>query len=138
MPAGYTPASAAAGASRKAHARPPRRTSRRGRKAPDAQYTPPPVGYQPAPGGTPPNNYLVQAILVTIFCCLPFGIVGIVFAAQVNSKAAAGDYAGALDSSKKAKQWTTWGFIAGLVSIGLIIILQVAGIALIGAGSQVD
>ena len=31
-------------------------------------------------------NYLVQAILVTIFCCLPFGIVSIVYAAQVNGK----------------------------------------------------
>ena len=35
-------------------------------------------------------NYLVQAILVTIFCCLPLGIVSIVYAAQVNGKAAAG------------------------------------------------
>ena len=26
-------------------------------------------------------NYLVQAILVTIFCCLPFGIASIVYAA---------------------------------------------------------
>ena len=33
-------------------------------------------------------NYLVQAILTTIFCCLPFGIVAIVFAAQVNGKLA--------------------------------------------------
>ncbi len=26
----------------------------------------------------PPKNHLVEAILVTLFCCLPFGIVGIV------------------------------------------------------------
>ena len=47
---------------------------------------------------TPPMvipNYLVQAILVTVFCCLPFGIPAIVFAAQVNSKVAAGDIHGA-------------------------------------------
>ncbi|MES2882212.1 MAG: CD225/dispanin family protein, partial [Bacteroidota bacterium] len=37
-----------------------------------------------------PKNWLVESILVTIFCCLPFGIVGIVNAAQVNSKFAAG------------------------------------------------
>ncbi len=40
-------------------------------------------------------NCLVQAILVTAFCCLPFGIVSIVFAAQVNGKVAAGDVRGA-------------------------------------------
>ena len=36
-------------------------------------------------------NYLVHAILCTLFCCLPLGIVAIVYAAQVNTKAAAGD-----------------------------------------------
>lgn len=36
-------------------------------------------------------NYLVQAILVTLCCCLPFGIVSIVYAAQVNTKVKAGD-----------------------------------------------
>ena len=50
----------------------------------------------------PPKNWLVESILVTIFCCLPFGIAGIVFASQVNGKFASGDYAGALQSSKDA------------------------------------
>ncbi|NER07984.1 MAG: CD225/dispanin family protein [Okeania sp. SIO3C4] len=31
-------------------------------------------------------SYLTQAILITVFCCLPFGIVAIVYAAQVNSR----------------------------------------------------
>ena len=53
------------------------------------------------------SNYLVQAILVTIFCCLPFGIVAIVFAAQVNGKLAAGDYAGAVQTSNQAKMWVS-------------------------------
>jgi len=62
-----------------------------------------------------PKNYLVESILVTIFCCLPLGVVGIVFAAQVNSKYDAGDYAGAEQSSKQAKQFMMWGLIVGLV-----------------------
>ena len=41
-------------------------------------------GSQVAPVQVP--NYLVQSILVTLFCCLPFGIVAIVYAAQVNGK----------------------------------------------------
>ncbi len=47
-------------------------------------------------------NHLVWAILATLFCCLPGGIVSIVYAAQVNGKIAAGDIAGARDSSDKA------------------------------------
>ena len=46
-------------------------------------------------------NYLVQAILVTLFCCLPFGVVAIIQAAQVNSKLQAGDVAGARISSER-------------------------------------
>lgn len=33
---------------------------------------------------TCPDNYLVYSILTTLFCCLPFGIVGIVKSAQVS------------------------------------------------------
>lgn len=85
------------------------------------EYIPPQPPEQAAPP-SPPPNYLVFAILVTIFCCLPFGIVAIVFAAQVNSKAAAGDYAGALDASKKAKTWCWVAFILGLIwCIGWIV-----------------
>ena len=64
------------------------------------------------PGGTPPPNYLVWSILTTLFCCLPLGIASIVFAAQVNTKWAAGDAAGALDSSQKAKKFAIWSAIA--------------------------
>lgn len=61
-------------------------------------WTPPP------PSGTPEKvpNYLVPAIISAV-CCFPLGIIGVIFAAQVNGKVAAGDIAGALDASKKAK-----------------------------------
>ena len=90
-----------------------------------SEFPPPPFGQtpfgQPAygqpdarPSGAPPPNYLVWAILSTLFCCLPLGIVSIVFAAQVNSKFAAGDLAGAQDSSAKAKQFAIWSAIVGV------------------------
>ncbi len=79
-------------------------------------------------------NYLVQAILVTIFCCLPFGIVAIVFAAQVNSKAAAGDIKGAEESSAKAKLWCWVAFGVGLAGI-IIYIIAVFGLGLLGAAA---
>jgi hypothetical protein len=68
---------------------------------------------------TPPPNYLVWAILTTIFCCLPFGIVSIVFAAQVNTKWIAQDFEGAANASKNAK---IWAWVSFGVSIGVFII----------------
>ncbi|HUP47556.1 MAG TPA: CD225/dispanin family protein [Thermoanaerobaculia bacterium] len=64
-----------------------------------------------APPAVP--NYLVPAILVTLCCCVPFGIVAIVYAAQVNSKLAAGDLPGAVDASNKAKMWSWIAFGVG-------------------------
>lgn len=79
----------------------------------------------PFVAGTHVPNYLVQAILVTIFCCLPFGIVSIVFAAQVNGKLGAGDYAGALETSRKAKTWAWVSFWVGLAITVLWVLIVV-------------
>ena len=72
---------------------------------------------EPMDPNTPRNvpNYLVPAILGTIFCCLPLGIVSIVFAAQVNGKLAAGDFVGAVQCSKQAKMWCWINFGLGLI-----------------------
>ena len=69
-----------------------------------------------APGAPPMkiNNNLILAIVVTVLCCLPFGVVGIVYAAQVNGKAQVGDIAGAQDYARKAKLWSLWGLGIGL------------------------
>jgi len=83
-----------------------------------------------------PKNWLVESILVTIFCCLPFGIAGIVFATQVNSKFTAGDYAGALKASQDAGRWTKIGFWIGILWVALCIIFVffMGGLALLGVG----
>ena len=52
-----------------------------------------------------PNNHLALAIITTVLCCLPAGIVSIVYATQVNSKYNIGDYEGAERASKNAKTW---------------------------------
>ena len=80
---------------------------------PQASYSAPQV--PPQTGGPTVPNYLIQSILVTFCCCLPFGIVAIIFAAQVNSRLAAGDQAGALDASRKAKMWTWIALGSGLL-----------------------
>jgi DNA-directed RNA polymerase subunit RPC12/RpoP len=94
-----------------------------------------PATYGPAqkqPFAVPPlrevPNYLVQAILCTLFCCLPFGIVAIVFAAQVNGKLAAGDYQGAVSASGSARTWCWVSFWLGLIPIILwILVMSVWG-----------
>lgn len=66
---------------------------------------------------------MAESILVTVFCCLPFGIAGIVFASRVSSLYAAGNYEAALQASKNAGKWTKIGFIVGLVAIVLYLLL---------------
>jgi predicted secreted protein len=90
---------------------------------PPAQYQPP-APYQAQ--GPRPQNYLVWAILTTLFCCLPLGIVSIVFAAQVDGKLASGDYAGAVAASENAKRWAIIAAVAGVVVLVLYLIFVVA------------
>lgn len=82
---------------------------------------------QAAPPFQPVPNYLVQAILVTLFCCLPLGIAAIVYAAQVNGKLAAGDQAGAIKASNTAKTlcWVSFGL--GLVIGAIYLIVYIGG-----------
>ncbi|XP_071853316.1 uncharacterized protein [Apostichopus japonicus] len=93
------------------------------------QQYPPQGGYVAAPqqpGQTvivrqtqiQPNDYLGFAIFVTICCCLPFGIVGIIKATEVRSRFVSGDYQGAEDSSRSAKNWSCAGLVTGLILFG--------------------
>ena len=76
-------------------------------------------------------NYLVQAILVTLFCCVPFGIISIVYAAQVNGKVALGDMEGAWRTSRSAKTWAWISFGVGLaITAGWVVVL------IVGAGGS--
>ncbi len=64
-----------------------------------------------------PNNHLAGAILSTIFCCLPLGIVAIIYASKVDGLYRAGDYFGAQDASNKAMNYTLWGVVLGIICI---------------------
>ena len=79
-------------------------------------------------------SYLVYSILVTFFCCLPFGIVAIVYAAQVSGKLAGGDLAGAVQSSNSARTWCWVSFGVGLVTVGAAVALQIAGVVMHSGG----
>lgn len=65
-----------------------------------------------------PNNHMVGAILSTICCCLPFGIVAIIKASQVNSLYLRGKYTEACVRADEAKKWTIVSVILGIISWG--------------------
>lgn len=75
-----------------------------------------------------PKTWLAESILVTLFCCMPFGIVGIVNASKVESRYNSGDTEGAIRASEEAKKWTTLGFWIGLsLAIIYIVVMAAAG-----------
>ena len=64
-----------------------------------------------------PSNWLWQSIIATVLCCIPFGIVGIVYATKVDSNYYNGRYAEAERAAGKAKIWTLLAVGAGLLYI---------------------
>ena len=82
-----------------------------------------------------PDNYLVWAILTTILCCLPLGIVSIVYSSKVDGQYNSGDFAGAQDSANKAKNFAMWGaIIGGVCIIAYILFIVFVGFAGIAGG----
>ena len=81
-----------------------------------------------------PDNYLVWAILVTVLCCLPFGVASIIYSVKVGSLYAQGDYNGAVDASQKAKKFAMIGGIGGLVFIIVYVIFMIIA----GAGAAMS
>lgn len=83
---------------------------------------------QVIPPGATVENYLVFAILATVLCCLPTGIAAIIYAAQVNGKLQARDFAGAQEASRNAKMWCWISFGLGLATIAVSILLMILGV----------
>lgn len=85
----------------------------------------PQFGYQGGAPGMEPDNNLVWAILCTVLCCLPLGIVAIVKSTSVSKLWAMGDFAGAQRAADEAKKWAMWGAIIGVVVVVLYLILVI-------------
>lgn len=78
-----------------------------------------------------PDNYLVWAILSTLLCCMPFGIVAIIKATQVDTYWANGNYDEAYAAADSAKKWTIAGVVSVLIVLVLQILLLIAGVGLL-------
>ncbi|AKN15492.1 hypothetical protein B586_01270 [Mycobacterium haemophilum DSM 44634] len=89
------------------------------------------------PGQQEPDNYLVWAILCTVLCCLPFGIVSIVYSTKVSGLWSQGRYAEAQAASNNAKKWAIIGAIVGAVVavIGTILYVVLFAVAVSNAPS---
>ena len=101
-----------------------------------ASAPPPPPASTPGPA-TPaakPDNYLVWAILTTIFCCLPFGIVAIVKSTKVDGLWASGQYPAAEIASAEAKRWSIIAAVVGLVVGALSSVIWIIPVLLNGRG----
>ena len=83
------------------------------------QQPPPGPGSQPFTPTEKVKNYLVEAILVTICCCLPFGIPAIVYAALSSGKMSSGDIEGAKKMASNARMWCLIGLGMGLLMMVL-------------------
>lgn len=79
----------------------------------------------------PPDNNMVWAILTTIFCFMPLGIVAIVYAAKVNNLWLMGYHAAANDAARKAKRWAIASLITS-VSLWILYILLIVVLGVVG------
>ncbi len=70
-----------------------------------------------------PPTYLVWSILTMLFCCVPTGIVAIVYSSKVNSRFTSGDYEGAKKASDNAAIWILATVVLGLIALPFQIIM---------------
>jgi len=81
---------------------------------------------QPAPAKRPPTN-LVWAIISTLLCCMPAGVVAIVYAVKVMNKYNAGDIEGAERASETGAWWCIASIVLGIMSLPLAYLLPLMG-----------
>ncbi len=103
------------------------------------QQTPPPIPASEYDYDIPARakTWLLESILVTIFCCLPFGIVGMVYAIKVNSLHDQTRYEESKRASINAKKWMLIGLIIGLI-FGVIYLVSVALMGSMGSFPEMN
>lgn len=85
--------------------------------------------YQPQPDPAepcPPTN-LAWAIISTVLCCIPSGIVAIFYALKVSNKYREGDIEGAKRASETGAWWCIASIILGIITMPLSYLMMMAG-----------
>lgn len=70
-----------------------------------------------------PKTWMTEAILVTLFCCFPCGVISIIYASKVSTRLSRGDEDGAYEASRKAEMWVKISFwsIPGLCILSAVL-----------------
>ncbi|THJ74053.1 CD225/dispanin family protein [Candidatus Frankia alpina] len=119
-----------------------------GGERPDRSDPGPPSGWDPYPdypsypgqqagsGGAdrPIRTYLWQSLVATLLCCLPTGIVAIVYATQAQTRLQAGDLLGARQASGRARRWC----IVSLIAFAVVLLVVVAIVIIVAIASRND
>ncbi len=96
---------------------------------------PPPPGYGMPPGGvgsdvaSSAGTWFILSIFCTILCCLPAGIVGIIFTNDAKNLAARGDYGTAEQKLGTGKVAVIIGVVLGFLALAAYIVLVIIGAA---------
>ncbi len=101
-------------------------------KAEQNSQTPPPPPHNPEPkvnyiNISNPRALIIESILVTLFCCLPGGIVSLIYALRIEDLWQAKRYQEALQAAKSSKMWL-------IISLCAIIIYPIIYFVLLAIG----
>jgi len=73
------------------------------------------------------DTHLTKAILATLLCCMPLGIVAIIKAAQAKTKLEDGQIEEARRLSRDADNWGNWSIILGLAGSVIYLVVMLVG-----------
>ncbi|XP_063050645.1 uncharacterized protein LOC134445517 [Engraulis encrasicolus] len=84
------------------------------------------IGEEPLPQ-TLPKDYLVESLLVTIFCCIMSGLIAVMYSYETRAALARGDIRGGERASQKARFLVMFSLMFGVfVCVGWIIYAVIA------------
>ena len=75
----------------------------------------------------PFSSPLVWAILATVFCCLPFGVVAIVYSVNAKTQAQQSNMIGAGLHAQEARKWIKWSVICWFIAALFGVVIQLVG-----------
>lgn len=75
-----------------------------------------------------PKTWLAESIVVTLLCCIVFGVIAIVYSSQVESNYLQGNYEMAEYKSRQARNMVLWG-----IGIGAGVAVLYIGFIVMGA-----
>lgn len=84
-------------------------------------YNPPTPPTPPPPRPPKPDSKMLWAILDTLFCCLPLGIVAIIKASKVDDLYASGNYDAALAAANEASKYIKYSIIGFVIFVVLYV-----------------